>query len=161
MNQLKSILGTYKNVLIAIAVIFTLTALFVPSNFKGKAPKQSDIVQFQGAASEIVQYRKDEGGTLLWTNALFCGMPAYSISNPTEPVIIKHLRKPTSPYLWSIIFLYIFCAFVMLKSFEVRTWLALIGAIGIGFATENLTILAVGHNTKAAAIGYLPLVIAG
>ena len=28
-------------------------------------------------------------------------------------------------------------------------------------ATENLTILTVGHNTKARAIGYLPLVIAG
>lgn len=161
MNHLKSILGKYKNALIAVAIIFTLTALFVPSNFKGKAPKQSDIVQYKGAASEITQYRKDEGGTLLWTNSLFCGMPAYSISNPTEPVIIKHLRIPTSPYLWSIIFLYVLCAFVMLKSFEVRTWLALIGAIGIGFATENLTILAVGHNTKAAAIGYLPLVLAG
>jgi hypothetical protein len=49
----------------------------------------------------------------------------------------------------------------MLLAFKVRPWLALIGAIGIGFATENLTILAVGHNTKARAIGYLPLVIAG
>jgi hypothetical protein len=49
----------------------------------------------------------------------------------------------------------------MLLAFKVRPWIALIGAIGIGFATENLTILAVGHNTKARAIGYLPLVIAG
>jgi hypothetical protein len=49
----------------------------------------------------------------------------------------------------------------MLLAFKVRPWLALIGAIGIGLATENLTILAVGHNTKARAIGYLPLVIAG
>ena len=49
----------------------------------------------------------------------------------------------------------------MLLAFKVRPWLALVGAIGIGFATENLTILAVGHNTKAAAISYIPLVIAG
>jgi hypothetical protein len=49
----------------------------------------------------------------------------------------------------------------MLISFGVRPWLAFLGAIGIGFATENLTLIAVGHNTKAAAIGYLPLVIAG
>ncbi len=161
MNQFKKLLAKYKTVLSALIIITILTALFVPSNFKGKAPRQSDIEQYRGAASEIIKYRKDEGQTILWTNSIFGGMPGYTISNPTEPVIIKHLRKPNTPYIWSIIFLYVLCAFIMLKSFEVRTWLALIGAIGLGFATENFTILAVGHNTKAAAIGYLPLVIAG
>lgn len=161
MEKLKSILKTYKDQLFALLIILVLTALFVPSNFKNKVPVQSDIVQFKGAASEIQEYRKTEGGTILWTNSLFAGMPAYAISNPNEPVIIKHLKTPATPRIWSQLFLYVFCAFIMLKAFKVRTWLALIGAIGIGFATENLTILAVGHNTKAAAIGYLPLVIAG
>ena len=161
MEKLKSILKTYKDQLFALLIILVLTALFVPSNFSNKVPVQSDIVQFKGAASEIKEYRKKEGGTILWTNSLFAGMPAYAISNPNEPVIIKHLKTPATPRIWSQLFLYVFCAFIMLKAFNVRTWLALIGAIGIGFATENLTILAVGHNTKAAAIGYLPLVIAG
>lgn len=161
MEKLKSILKTYKDQLFALLIILVLTALFVPSNFKNKVPVQSDIVQFKGAASEIKEYRKKEGRTILWTNSLFAGMPAYAISNPNEPVIIKHLKTPATPRIWSQLFLYVFCAFIMLKAFNVRTWLALIGAIGIGFATENLTILAVGHNTKAAAIGYLPLVIAG
>ena len=161
MEKLKSILKTYKDQLFALLILLVLTALFVPSNFKNKVPVQSDIVQFKGAASEITEYRKKEGGTILWTNSLFAGMPAYTISNPNEPVIIKHLKTPATPRIWSQLFLYVFCAFIMLKAFKVRTWLALIGAIGIGLATENLTILAVGHNTKAAAIGYLPLVIAG
>tara|TARA_B110000090_G_scaffold96679_1_gene108892 strand:- start:9317 stop:11776 length:2460 start_codon:yes stop_codon:yes gene_type:complete len=161
LEKLKSILKTYKDQLFALLILLVLTALFVPSNFKNKVPVQSDIVQFKGAASEITEYRKKEGGTILWTNSLFAGMPAYTISNPNEPVIIKHLKTPATPRIWSQLFLYVFCAFIMLKAFKVRTWLALIGAIGIGLATENLTILAVGHNTKAAAIGYLPLVIAG
>ena len=38
-----------------------VTALFVPSNFKGKAPKQSDIVQYKGAASEITDYQNNKG----------------------------------------------------------------------------------------------------
>jgi hypothetical protein len=161
LEKLKSLLKTYKDLLFALLIILVLTALFVPSNFSNKTPVQSDIVQFKGAASEITEYRKKEGGTILWTNSLFGGMPAYTISNPNKPVIIKHLKTPATPRIWSQLFLYVFCAFIMLKAFKVRTWLALIGAIGIGFATENLTILAVGHNTKAAAIGYLPLVIAG
>ena len=120
MNQLKSILDKYGNVLIATVLIFSLTALFVPSNFKNKAPVQSDIIQYKGAASEITQYRKAENRTLLWTNSIFGGMPGYTISNPNEPVIIKHLKTPAQPRVWSQLFLYVFCAFVMLLSFKVR-----------------------------------------
>lgn len=157
---MKVFIRKYSQHIIAILLIAILSALFVPNNFKNKAPKQSDIVQYKGAASEIIQYRKN-GENILWTNSLFAGMPSYVISLPSQSTIIKHLKIPNYPRVWSQLFLYIFCSFIMLLAFKVRPWLALIGAIGIGLATENLTILAVGHNTKARAIGYLPLVIAG
>jgi hypothetical protein len=157
---MKVFIRKYSQHIIAILLIAILSALFVPNNFKNKAPKQSDIVQYRGAASEIIQYRKN-GENILWTNSLFAGMPSYVISLPNQSTIIKHLKIPNYPRVWSQLFLYIFCSFIMLLAFKVRPWLALIGAIGIGLATENLTILAVGHNTKARAIGYLPLVIAG
>ena len=35
---------------------------------------------------------------------------------------------------------------------------SLFGAIGFGFSTYLLIILQVGHNTKALAVGYIPLV---
>jgi hypothetical protein len=157
---MKVFIRKYSQHIIAILLIAILSALFVPNNFKNKAPKQSDIVQYKGAASEIIQYRKN-GENILWTNSLFAGMPSYVISLPSQSTIIKHLKIPNYPRVWSQLFLYVFCSFIMLLTFKVRPWLALIGAIGIGLATENLTILAVGHNTKARAIGYLPLVIAG
>jgi hypothetical protein len=157
---MKVFIRKYSQHIIAILLIAILSALFVPNNFKNKAPKQSDIVQYKGAASEIIQYRKN-GENILWTNSLFAGMPSYVISLPSQSTIIKHLKIPNYPRVWSQLFLYVFCSFIMLLAFKVRPWLALIGAIGIGLATENLTILAVGHNTKARAIGYLPLVIAG
>ncbi|MFT6111310.1 MAG: hypothetical protein ACJAXV_000076 [Bacteroidia bacterium] len=161
MNHLKELIVKYKNILFCLVIILAVSALFVPANFTGKVPKQSDIIQYKGASSEIQDYQKKEKRTILWTNSLFGGMPSYAITVPNKPVIIKHLKLPSQPRIWSQLFLYVFCAFIMLKAFKVRTWLALIGAIGIGLATENLTILTVGHNTKAAAIGYLPLVIAG
>ena len=157
---MKVFIRKYSQHILAILLIPILSALFVPNNFKNKAPKQSDIVQYKGAASEISQYRKN-GENILWTNSLFAGMPSYVISLPSQSTIIKHLKIPNYPRVWSQLFLYIFCSFIILLAFKVRPWLALIGAIGIGLATENLTILAVGHNTKARAIGYLPLVIAG
>jgi hypothetical protein len=164
----------YKKHFIILGLIVLLTAAFVPRNldikplskvfrgyFQGKVPVQNDIVQYNGASREVSEYLVKEDRTILWTNALFCGMPAQSISNPTKPIWIRHLLFPTEPAVWSKIFLYVICAFVMLISFKVRPWLALVGAIGIGFATENFTVIAVGHNTKAIAIAYLPLIIAG
>jgi LPXTG-motif cell wall-anchored protein len=38
---------------------------------------------------------------------------------------------------------------------------AVIGALGFGFSTYLIIILGVGHNAKAHAIGYMPLVLAG
>ena len=160
MNKIKSLWSRYKNEVLALLAVLVISALFVPSNFKGKAPKQSDIIQYKGAASEIMAYNKSDEN-IIWTNALFAGMPAYAIQNQGTKTVLQNLKFPSHPRIWAQLFLYLICAFIMLKSFEVRTWLAVIGAIGIGFATENFTILAVGHNTKAAAIGYLPLVIAG
>jgi len=160
---MNNFISQYKSTLIFLVitvVIFIVTALFVPGNFKGKEPVQSDIVQYKGASSEIQRYKEERGENVLWTNALFGGMPSYVISRSVNPVI-EYLMFPKTPGLWSQIFRYVFFSFIMLLAFKVRPWLALVGAIGIGFATENLTILAVGHGTKAAAISYIPLVIAG
>jgi len=164
----------YKSYFIILGLIILVTGAFVPRNldikplskvfkgyFQGKVPVQHDIVEYQGASREVSDYIESEDRTILWTNALFCGMPAQVISNPTKPILIRHLLFPTKPGVWSKIFLYVFCAFIMLLSFKVRPWLALVGAIGIGFATENFTIIAVGHNTKSIATAYLPLIIAG
>ena len=145
---MKVFIRKYSQHIIAILLIAILSALFVSNNFKNKAPKQSDIVQYKGAASEIIQYRKN-GENILWTNSLFAGMPSYVICLPSQSTIIKHLKIPNYPRVWSQLFLYVFCSFIMLLAFKVRPWLALIGAIGIGMATENQTILAVGQIGRA------------
>lgn len=158
---MQKFLKKYKSFLFIIGIIAVVTAAFVPNNFSNKSPKQADIVQYKGASSEIQEYRKSEDKTILWTNSLFSGMPTYVISSLPSSTFIYLLTIPKSPQIWSIIFRYVFFAFICLLAFEVRPWLALVGAIGIGFATENFTILEVGHITKASAISYVPLVLAG
>ena len=156
-----NIFKTYKIHFIIIAIIIMITAAFVPSSFSGKSPVQTDNTQYIGASKEIRDYRSAEDKYVLWTNAIFSGMPSYVVSNIPSSIFLKSLGLPKTPRIWVTIFKYVFCAFIMLLAFEVRPWLALVGAIGIGFATENFTLLDVGHNTKAIAIAYLPLIIAG
>lgn len=151
----------YKSHLLILILIALITGAFVPSSFEGKNPIQSDIVQYKGASREYREYLQRDGDRILWTNALFAGMPTYVISSLQSTVLMQPLAKPTLPKIWSYIFKYVLFTFILLIAFEVRPWLALVGAIGIGFATENLTILEVGHLTKSLAIGYLPLILAG
>ena len=108
----------YKSYFIILGLIVLVTGAFVPRNldikplskvfkgyFQGKVPVQHDIVEYQGASREVADYIESEDRTILWTNALFCGMPAQVISNPTKPILIRHLLFPTTPGVWSKIFL--------------------------------------------------------
>jgi hypothetical protein len=49
----------------------------------------------------------------------------------------------------------------MLKSLKVENKLALFGALAFGFSTYLIIIIGVGHNAKAHAIAYMPLVLTG
>ena len=66
--------------LIALAVLFTLNALFFTPQFQGKVPRQGDIVSWEAASKEIKDYETKTGDQLLWTDAMFGGMPAYQIA---------------------------------------------------------------------------------
>ncbi len=158
---MKELFNQYKVHLYAILVLFVVSAAFVPQSFQGKALQQSDIRQYNGAATELSYYSQTKGEIIHWTNSQFAGMPTYMISGLYQEMALRFLQIPNKPAVWAKIFLYLLCGYIMFISFGVRPWLAVIGAIGMGFATENFTIIGVGHNTKAMAIAYLPLVIAG
>ena len=56
---------------------------------------------------------------------------------------------------------YLVSFFLLLLSMKVKSEYAFFGAIAFAFSTYLIIILGVGHNTKALAIGYAPLVLAG
>lgn len=157
---MKSIFNKYKSHIYALLVLTIISVVFVPDSFQGKQISQSDITQYKGAATEHYKYSKNDE-LILWTNSQFGGMPTYMISGVSNQVLLKVLRIPQQPRPWATIFLYLICGYVMFIAFGARPWVAVIGAIGLGFATENLIILTVGHNTKALAIAYLPVILAG
>ena len=58
-------------------------------------------------------------------------------------------------------FLYLLSFYLLIISLNIRYKYALFGAIAFGFSTYLIIILGVGHNTKALALGYMPLVVSG
>jgi hypothetical protein len=151
--------------LIAILIFLLLVAVyFYPVLFEGKGLAQHDILQFKGGAQEIVKHREQTGEEALWTNSMFSGMPSYLI-NTRYPGdfsgIIHSILTFKMPALAGNIFITLLCAYILLITLGIRSWLAIVGAIAFAFTSYNIIILEAGHNTKSLTIAYIPLVLAG
>lgn len=130
---------------------------------EGKTLEQSDITHFKGMSKELQDYRSETGEEAIWTNTLFSGMPGYMISVLYPGNIANYIdhifRKLFHPA--AMLILYMLGFFILLLLLKINRWLSLAGAIAFGFSSYFLIIIGAGHNTKAYAIGYLPIVIAG
>jgi len=148
---------------ISIVVFALVSLIYFHPVLEGKKIEQSDIRQFIGMSKEIVDYRAEFDEEPYWTNAAFGGMPSYQVSTyyPNDFIkkidsVIRFLPRPAD-YL----FLYFVGFFLLLITLKCDWKLALIGSLAFGFSTYFIIILGVGHNAKAHAIGYIPMVLAG
>lgn len=160
-------MNNYKQYLphaLAIFAFAFLAYFFTPQVFQGKVVNQSDIASWRGMANEIIQYNEanpDKDPTL-WTNSMFSGMPATTIS--------VEYKGDYTDYLYKLLFVgqrppsyLLIClvgAFLMFLAFGVNIYLSVIGAIAVTFCSYNLQIIQVGHNSKMVAIAFMPWVIA-
>lgn len=148
--------------LVILGFIIASLAYFSPV-LSGKKIKQSDIVQYTGMAKQQNDFRKQTGEETYWTDSAFGGMPTYQLGaryphNYVKKLdrIIRFLPRPAD-YL----FLYFIGFYILLLVLKVDYKLAFLGSLAFGFSTYFIIILGVGHNAKAHAIGYMPLVLSG
>lgn len=149
----------------AIAILgFVLVSLiyFYPV-LQRKQIFQSDIAQYTGMAKEQNDFRAAEKTEPYWTNSAFGGMPTYQLGAkyPNDFIgaiddVLRFLPRPAD-YLF-LYFLGFYGLLLVLKTDPLK---AFFGAVAFGFSTYLIIILGVGHNAKAHAIAYMPLVIAG
>ena len=83
--------------IISIFFFLVLSFVFLKPAMEGKVLKQSDIIQFKGAARAIIDHEKNKGEVALWTKALFSGMPTYQIrmnsENNTITIMVNYFNK--------------------------------------------------------------------
>ena len=148
---------------IAIFIFVIAATLYFHPVLKGQKIAQSDITQFSGMAKEIKDYRADKNKEPYWTGASFSGMPAYQISAyyPYDFVRVLDRTLRFLPRPADYTFLYFLSFFVLMMALKVKWRLAILGALSFGFSTYLIIIFIPGHNAKAHAIAYMPLVLAG
>jgi hypothetical protein len=159
---MKSIQKFYPHFLAIIGFI-TISLLYFYPVIQGRKISQSDIVQYTGMAKEQNDFRAEYNAEPYWTNSAFGGMPTYQLgaNYPNDFIgklddMLRFLPRPAD-YL----FLYFLGFYALLLVFKVNPLKAFFGALAFGFSTYLIIILGVGHNAKAHAIAYMPLVVAG
>lgn len=148
---------------VAFLIFVIASVLYFNPVLSGKQIKQSDITQFKGMSKEVVAYRKVKGEEPYWLGNAFSGMPAYQVSAYYPNDFVRYIDKAIRflPRPADYLFLYFFGFFLLLTALKVNWKLAVLGSLSFGFSTYLIIIFGAGHNAKAHAIGYMPMVIAG
>ncbi|TWO32931.1 YfhO family protein [Seonamhaeicola sediminis] len=150
------------HILILLGFVVISLAYFSPV-LQGKVIFQNDIKQYIGMSKQQKDFRAETGEETYWTNSAFGGMPTYQLGAIYPNNYIKKLDLALRflPRPSDYLFLYLLSFYILLLVLKVDFRLAAIGALAFGFSTYLIIILGVGHNSKAHAIAYMPLVLSG
>lgn len=157
-----------KYLLDVLAIVFFAIISFVyfmPADMDGRILYQHDASAGRGAGQEAAEYYQKTGHRTRWTNATFSGMPTYQTSpsyTSTDALSVAekvyHLGLPEN--VWYV-FAYLLGFYILLRAFDFRQELAVLGSIIWAFSSYFFIIIAAGHIWKVMALAYLPPMIAG
>jgi hypothetical protein len=149
---------------LAVLIFIALTYIYFSPVLDGKVIRQGDIQNFSGMSQELNKYYQDTGETSAWLGNMFGGMPSYqtAIYGLPENQLSTFEFHPVFSYsAIRPLFIGALSFYILMCVMGCGFWLSLLGAIAFSFASYNIIIIEAGHNTKAYAIAYIPLVMAG
>lgn len=167
----KKLFGTLsmRSLLGFVAAVVTFAAIswifFYPNDVNGDVLYQHDVLQGTANGQEILAHAEKTGEISRWTDALFGGMPTFQI-RPTyssSPYLawVDNIYTLNFPAPVSWIFIMMLGFFIMLLSFKIKWWEAVMGAIAYGFSSYFFIIIGAGHIWKLLTLAYIPPTIAG
>ena len=153
------------DVLVVVLFVVISFAYFFPADIEGRILYRHDSSATRGAGQEASEYQERTGKVTRWTNALFGGMPTYQMAPSYDSTTI--LSKGIEAYhLWLpenvwFVFVYLLGFYILLRAFDFRWYLAMLGSVIWAFSSYFFIIIAAGHLWKVMALAYLPPLIAG
>ena len=162
---MKSLKQWLPEVLVVILFIGISFAYFFPADIEGRILYRHDSSANRGAGQEASEYFQRTGEVSRWTNALFGGMPTYQIA-PSYDSTTLLLQGMDAYHLWLpenvwYVFAYLLGFYILLRAFDFRWYLAMLGSVIWAFSSYFFIIIAAGHIWKVIALAYLPPMIAG
>ena len=162
MEFLKKYLLDLAAVVLFAAIAF---AYFMPADLEGRILYRHDSSAGRGAGREATEYYQQTGERTRWSNSTFSGMPNYQTA-PSYKSTELLARVSDAYHLWLpenvwYVFAYLLGFYILLRAFDFRKELAVLGSVIWAFSSYFFIIIAAGHIWKVIALAYLPPMIAG
>ncbi|WP_184549385.1 hypothetical protein [Mucilaginibacter sp. FT3.2] len=149
---------------LAVAGVFVVICfLYFSPVFEGKTLGQGDVLGAQSTQKEIMDYRARDT-TILWTNQIFGGMPAYQIWAPYSANVATHIINVVGyifPSPVGMVLIFLFGTYFLFSVLKLNPWLAAAGAVAFTFTSYNMILLSAGHTNQAFAIAFFAPILAG
>jgi hypothetical protein len=149
--------------ILVVILFLVISVIYFSPVLEGKSLQSSDGAQFKGMSKEIVDYRNATGKEALWSNNMFSGMPAYLTSTIYSGELISKIQKSITAISQPVMILTLsFSFFFMLCILlDIGVWAAFAASLAYGFMTFTFVVMVTGHLTKAHALTYISLIVAG
>ncbi|MDB4904107.1 MAG: Bacterial rane protein YfhO [Mucilaginibacter sp.] len=144
------------------AIFLVICFIYFTPAFQGKTLGQSDVIGAQSTQKEINDY-KAKDTTILWTNQIFGGMPAFQIWAPYPNNIatqVVKVLKSVFPNPVDTVLILLFGTYFLFCVLKLNPWLAAAGALAFTFSSYNIILLAAGHSNQAFAVAFFAPIIA-
>ena len=162
-------MNTFRKYLLDILAVIVFAAIsfvyFMPADMDGRILYRHDSSAGVGAGQETKIFGEQTGEHSRWTNSVFGGMPTYQMSPSYDSTsalstVAKayHLWLPDN--VWYV-FAYLLGFYILMRAFDFRRSLAVLGSVIWAFSSYFFIIIAAGHIWKVMALAYLPPMIAG
>ncbi|MDA9356799.1 YfhO family protein [Flavobacteriaceae bacterium] len=163
LNNLPAFLKNNLHHLIVFVLFIIISVSYFYPVLNGEKIYQSDIVQYSGMAKQQNDFRAVNDSETYWTDSAFSGMPTYLLGAKYPHNYIKKidLFLRFLPRPADYLFLYLIGFYVFLLVLKIDYKLAFLGSVFFAFSTYLIIIIGAGHNSKAHAIAYMPLVLSG
>ena len=150
---------------VALFLVISFAYFFTPVT-KGLVLSGHDNTGGVGAGVEINAYRDAHNGdTPRWTGVLFAGMPTYQLApsyGSTDALsMVKNVYSLFTTGAMMYVFILLLGFYIMMRAFDFRAWMAVLGAIVWAFSSYFFIIIGAGHLWKALTLAFIPPTIAG
>ena len=143
MRTLKKILPDVLAIVLFAIISFVY---FCPADIEGKVLFRHDAAAGKGLGREITQHKEATGEVTRWMNSTFSGMPTYQTapeysSSEALGTAIKAYHLFLPEYVWYV-FVYLLGFYILMRAFNFRWYLAILGSIIWAFSSYFFIIIA-------------------
>ncbi|MEX2589600.1 MAG: hypothetical protein WD334_05290 [Chitinophagales bacterium] len=155
---------TYLPYIAGVLILVLIPLIYMSPVFEGKQITQFDILQYQGASSEVREYREQTGEEALWNPGMFSGMPSYQSGIQHNSNIILYVNsffRQVFPHPTGLLFVNLLGFYILMLVLRVNPWLSIGGAVAFAMGSFAMVSIEAGHTSKINALGYVPAILAG